>query len=61
MTIRKEGIVNVSIHAGELEATGNSNEGVYQIRMGYTNHIHITPERAAQWINVLTPIAKEAE
>lgn len=58
--IKEEGIVSVSITAGELIATGNKNDDTHQFRMGHINHIHFTPEAARQWIDKLTPIAKEA-
>ncbi|UXM92539.1 hypothetical protein [Paenarthrobacter sp. JL.01a] len=60
MTTRPEGIISVSINAGELVATGNKGENTHQFQMGYINHFHFTPEAAAQWIEALTPVAKEA-
>lgn len=60
MTIRPEGIVSVSITAGELVPTGHKGDNTHQFQMGYINHIHFTPEAAAQWIEALTPVTKEA-
>lgn len=59
--IKEEGLVSVSIHAGQLVNTGNKNDNTHQFRMGHTNFIHFTPEAAQQWIDKLTPIAKEAK
>lgn len=58
--IKQEGLVSASIHAGELINTGNVNENTHQFRMGNTNFFHFSPEAAKQWIEALTPIAKEA-
>ncbi|YCK81377.1 hypothetical protein M1D89_20255 [Arthrobacter sp. D3-18] len=60
MSANQDGIVSVSITAGELVNTGHANDDTHQFRMGYTNFIHFTPEAAQQWIDVLTPITKEA-
>jgi|GEM_PF-5787083 len=61
MSIRPEGIVSVSITAGELVATGNKgSDNKHQFSMGPINHIHFTPQAAQQWIDALTPVAKEA-
>ncbi|MDQ0102323.1 hypothetical protein J2T10_001969 [Paenarthrobacter nicotinovorans] len=59
--IKEEGLVSVSIHAGQLVNTGHGNDDTHQFRMGHTNFIHFTPEAAQQWINTLTSIAKEAQ
>jgi len=54
------GTIGVSINAGHIEATGHSNGGTHQIRMGDGGcFIHIKPEMARQWIQTLTPIAEE--
>ena len=58
--IKEEGLVSVSIHAGQIVDTGHGNDDTHQLRMGHTNFIHINPDIAAQWIDILTPIAKEA-
>lgn len=57
-----EGHVSASIHAGPLEDSGQPTTSVgHMFHMGSGSlYIHITPELAAQWIDVLTPIAKEA-
>ena len=57
---KNDGLISTSINAGHINATGNSNETGHQLRMGYGLFIHITPDVAAQWIDVLTPIAQEA-
>ncbi|NWL34463.1 hypothetical protein [Paenarthrobacter nitroguajacolicus] len=58
--IKEEGLVSVSIHAGQLVNTGHANDDSHQFRMGHTNFIHFSPDAAQQWIDALTPIAKAA-
>lgn len=56
-----EGLLTASINAGPIKSTGNgNNETGHQLSMGYGLFIHITPDVAAQWIDELAPIAKEA-
>lgn len=57
-------IINVSINAGNIEATGHSNpDSGHQLMMvGNTiSFIHIKPDVARQWIGVLETIAEAAE
>lgn len=63
MSDQTPGYVSLTIIAGTINATGNGNEATgYQLQMaGAVNFIHITPKTAAQWIDALTPIAKEAK
>jgi hypothetical protein len=57
-----DGLISTSINAGQIKSTGNGNSKTgHQLRMGYGLFIHITPDVAQQWIDVLTPIAKEAK
>jgi len=57
-----DGLISTSINAGHIKATGNKDRRTgHQLRMGYGLFIHITPEIAAQWLDVLAPIAKEAK
>lgn len=54
----------LSISAGEIEATGLTNEKTHQLQMGDPGNpvfLRITPATAAQWLTVLTPIAQEAD
>jgi len=64
-TPEQAGMIDVTIMAGPIEATGNHTPRIgHQLRMDgigaqYT-HLYINPDVAAQWIETLTPIAKEA-
>jgi hypothetical protein len=56
-----QGHVTASVVAGPLEDSNQPPTHVgHMLTMGHYLYIHITPERAAQWIDALTPIAKEA-
>ncbi len=61
--VATEGIVGVSIIAGHIRTTGQPVSRIgQQVFMGggIDLSIHITPEIARQWIDVLTTITKEA-
>ncbi|MFS2091045.1 hypothetical protein [Paenarthrobacter nicotinovorans] len=62
MSERIPGYISVTLVAGTLTRTGNGNaETGHQLQMaGAANFFHIQPEVAAQWVEVLTPIAQEA-
>jgi len=62
-SVERYGVVTASVTASPIEATGHDgNDGTHQLRMrGDKLFIHITPENAKQWIETLTPIAKEAK
>jgi hypothetical protein len=56
-----QGTVSASITAGPITATGNrSPEAGLQITMGHRLFIHIQPDVARQWIEVLESISKES-
>ena len=63
MRTNSNGHVSVSLLAGNIAATSRPmhSEIGQQIRMNDDFYFHITPQTARQWIEVLEPIAKEAD
>jgi hypothetical protein len=65
MSALTDGTVGVSITAGHIAATDQPRHPVIgqQVVMGTDAAfmLHITPDVARQWIDVLTPIAKDSK
>jgi hypothetical protein len=55
-------IVSVSVVAGHINATSQPPHPQIgqQVKMGDNLYMHITPDVARQWIDVLTTITKES-
>lgn len=60
MRARTDGLVSVSVIAGEIRPAAHDADGLIgkQVMMGNGLYFHITPTVARQWIGVLEPIAE---